>query len=101
MKQRAQRYDFPVVSAISDGTLLFDGRVANISETGMKVVDIPDKLKLTAAEYRTVISAKGRNYRLAISPVWVAKKGINLEAGFKIVSPSRAWEHFFKSFVSQ
>ncbi len=91
MKDREQRFDFPMVSTIADGSLLFEGVVTNISKNGIKVVDIPAKFKLTSQEYRSVISAKGRNYRLAITPVWIDKKGLNLEVGFKIVAPTLDW----------
>lgn len=76
--------------------MLLEGMVTNISKTGIKMVDIPNKFKLTSKEYRTVVSSKDRNYRLTISPIWVKRNGLNMDVGFKIISPTLDWCHLLK-----
>lgn len=96
MHEREKRYDFPMTSTLADGSLLFEGMVTNISKSGIKVVDIPTKFTMKDGACRSVISARGRNYRLTLTPVWIENKGHNLEVGFKIVEPTTDWQLLLK-----
>ncbi len=91
MQNREPRVEFQMVSTIADGNMLFEGMVSNISRNGLKVVDLPTKCRMKAKEYKAVISAKGRNYRLSLYPVWMEKNGMHIEVGFKIVTPTADW----------
>ena len=78
---------------------VFSGKITDASTAGLKMVDIePDIfLKKTHQSYYTlVLSGKGQNHRLVVTPCWIKRKpnGTSADVGLKLVSAPWEWITF-------
>jgi len=95
MNRRENRVNVAMESSISDGTNMFDGIVANVSRSGLKLIDVPKKFS-SSSSCITVISGKGKNFKFHVMPRWQKEDVFYKELGLKIISPSLKWISFLK-----
>ena len=91
MEIRENRVDVNMQSTLADGRYFFDGTVANISRSGLKVTGIPSKFDDQAKVCTTIVSGRGKNFKLKVKPSWSKENGMYKDVGFKILSSPVDW----------
>lgn len=79
---------------IADGRFFAHGAIADISLTGFKMALSFDSFKADQYSYTTIISGKGRHFKLLVKPCWKNSSGQKSEVGFKIVDAPWEWAEF-------
>ena len=95
MNPREKRIDLHMEADVSDGMMVFDGLVSNVSSDGLMIKKLPKKFdyytrKCVAIVYGIVEGIK-QKFRIVIKPMWTAIKGKYKSIGFKIVQPPINW----------
>jgi hypothetical protein len=90
------------VGDIADGNFVLGGIVEDVSSGGFKMSDLPGNFSANDRSYTTVISGKGRHYRVIVIPCWTKKVKSSrfMEVGFKIMQASWEWTEFVMNTVS-
>jgi hypothetical protein len=94
MEARDSRIEFTMEADISDGTLVFDGTVSNVSRKGVMLLGVPKKFDFYSPKCVAVINGAGKNFKLLMKPRWSKVKGERKDIGFQIISPSLNWIRF-------
>lgn len=79
---------------IADGNRLVGGIVGDVSSNGFKLLDVDESFQADDHCYQTVVSGKGRHYKMLAKPCWRRKSDKGLEVGFKIMDVSWEWTEF-------
>jgi hypothetical protein len=84
------------VGDVADGNFVLGGIVEDVSSGGFKMSNLPGTFSATDRSYTTVISGKGKHYRVIVIPCWTKKLGNDrsMEVGFRIVQASWEWAEF-------
>ncbi len=102
-KRKNDRLDMMgFISKIAFGNLVLNSNIADISEEGIKVTEMPLKFKVNPQKYITVVGGHRKNFKLVIQPRWFkkVKKGNYQEVGFKILQSPPAWTEFIEHMNS-
>ena len=79
---------------VSDGTLVFDGTVSNVSLKGLMLQNVPRKFDFHSPKWVGVIDGPGKIFKLFMKPRWSKIQGQHKNIGFKIISPPLKWIRF-------
>ena len=91
-KRRHQRVEVRnLVARLSDGVESFAGTVSNISRLGLLLKDIPQRLKSQKDKLSIIVSAKGKDFKMQVEPVWVGENKAQIQMGVAIINPPLAW----------
>jgi hypothetical protein len=84
------------VGDIADGNFVLGGIVEDVSSGGFKLSSLPGNFSAADRNYTTVISGKGKHYKVIVIPCWTKKasNSRSVEAGFKIVQAPWEWTEF-------
>ncbi len=91
MEFRENRVDVAMQSTLAAGNYFFDGMVENISRNGLKMSGIPTKFKTKSMTCTTIVSGRGKNFKLRVKPSWSQENGIYQDVGFEILSSPVDW----------
>jgi len=94
MEARDNRIEFTMVADISDGTLVYDGTVSNVSRKGLMLLDVPKRFDFYSSKCIAVVNGAGKNFKLLMKPRWSKVQGERKDIGFQIISPSLGWIRF-------
>ena len=86
---------------ISDGVGFYSGRVGEVSQSGILMVDLPSRLDGEASWLIVVITGQDASYRMFIKPRWSVLEGTCRSVGGMIVDPSWEWADFVKGFAPE
>lgn len=86
-----------LVADLSDGFGFFSGTVCDISRYGILLDDIPNKLNNQAKKLTVVVSAKGKNFKLLVTPKWVSEKKKCKSIGLEILNVTSDWLDFVRN----
>ena len=72
------------------------GRIVDASTAGLRIADIDLDFFTENLVYALILSGKGHNYRVLVTPCWIKKdsSGRYAEAGLKLISAPWAWISF-------
>jgi len=79
---------------IYDGGQLLQGRVSNISHSGMLVEDLPLAIDYRGKNLELIVDCEERVFRLRAIPIWGKNCGQTLTLGLRLFSVPRAWYSF-------
>jgi hypothetical protein len=81
------------VGDIADGNFVLGGIVEDVSSGGFKMSNLPGNFSASDHSYTTVVSGKGKHYRVIVIPCWTkkVKNSRFMEVGFKIMQASWEW----------
>lgn len=90
------------VGDIADGNFVLAGTVEDVSSGGFRMSSLPQSFSASNQNYTTVISGRGKHYRLIVAPCWKkqAADSRSVEVGFKIVQASWEWSELILDTVS-
>ena len=91
MENRENRVEVKMQSTLADGHFFFDGMVENISRSGLKVTGIPAKFDIHTRACTTIVSGRGKNFKLKVKPSWAQDNGLYKDVGFQILSSPVDW----------
>jgi hypothetical protein len=94
MKPRENRLRINMEADVSDGTLMFDGTVSNVSLEGLMLRNVPRKFDFYSPKWVAVIDGPGKIFKLLIKPRWSTIHGQHKNIGFQIISPPWKWIRF-------
>lgn len=88
-------------AAIADGHLVFSGLVENISLSGLRLSELPQKFNVKAWKYNLVISGGPDSacYKMTVFPRWRRKNDFSQEIGFKIAEAHAGWKSFVQKIM--
>jgi hypothetical protein len=94
-KRRYPRIPVSYVTAdISDGNGFFFGQIINISETGVLLEDVPQKINHHAKSLSLIVSAKGKNYKVLTQSKWAYETNNTKSLGLNILETNLDWINF-------
>ena len=79
---------------INDGKGFYQGRVTDISKTGLCMEDLPKHINTEAKRLTVVVSGKGGHFRLIVCPKWYTQGNADKIIGGEILTSSWMWEDF-------
>jgi hypothetical protein len=79
---------------ITDGIGAFKGRIADLSRSGICMVDLPKKLNIKTPKLIAVISSKNQHFKMGIRPKWFIEGGGSRSVGTEILNPPWEWMEF-------
>jgi hypothetical protein len=83
---------------ISDGLASYSGLVTNISQLGLCLKDVPDKLSASRSLLSIVIKSKSENFRIVARPRWeISQDNRGKTIGAEIASSPHNWGDFVLS----
>jgi hypothetical protein len=83
---------------ISDGLASYSGLVTNISQLGICLKDVPDKLSTSRSLLSIIIKGKSENFRIVARPRWeIAQSNRGKTIGAEIASSPLSWGDFVLS----
>ncbi len=91
MEIRENRVEVAMQSTLAEGNFFFDGMVENVSRNGLKMTGIPNKFDAHTMACTTIVSGRGKNFKLKIKPSWVREDGMYQDVGFEILSSPVDW----------
>ena len=91
---RDNRIEFNMAADISDGSLVFDGTVSNITRKGFMISDVPQTFDFYSPKWVAIVNGTEKKFKLPIKPRWSKTQGKCKEIGFQIISPSLNWVKF-------
>lgn len=91
MELRENRVNVSMQSTLADGKFFFDGMVENVSRNGLKISGIPAKFDTHGQACTTIVSGRGKNFKLKIKPSWSQRSGLYQDVGFQILSSPVDW----------
>jgi hypothetical protein len=103
MKPRENRIKINMWADVSDGTLVFDGTVSNVSLKGLMLRHIPRNFDFYSPKWVAVIAGPGKIFKLLMKPRWSKIQGKPrwskiqgkyMTIGFQIISPPLKWIRF-------
>ena len=94
MKPRENRIKINMWADVSDGTLVFDGTVSNVSLKGLMLRHVPRNFDFYSPKWVAVIEAPVKIFKLLIKPRWSKIQGQHKNIGFQIISPPLKWIRF-------
>ena len=97
MKPREKRIKINMGADVSDGTLVFDGTVSNVSLKGLMLLNIPRKFDFYSPKWVAVIDGPGKIFKLLMKPRWSKIQGQHKSIGFQIISPPLKWIRFINT----
>ncbi|MBU0728741.1 MAG: PilZ domain-containing protein [Proteobacteria bacterium] len=100
MDYRENRIQVAMSSTVSDGNFFYEGMVANVSRSGLRISDLPKRFDPHAKKCTTVITGKGESYKLVLEPCWSKDDGLYQEVGFRIISSPLDWALFMDEIDS-
>lgn len=94
MKPRENRIQINMETDVSDGTLVFDGTVLNVSRKGLMLRNIPRKFDFYSPKWVAIVDGPGKIFKLLMKPRWSKMQGQHKNIGFQIISPPLKWIRF-------
>jgi hypothetical protein len=83
---------------VADGIGIYLGMVSNISRTGLSMTDLPKRFNGSVKKMTIIVSAKGRHFKMNVSPIWYSDEGSTKSVGVEIFTPSPNWIEFVMKF---
>lgn len=102
-KRRYRRNDVAgMIGEISGGNTVMRGNVTDISVGGFKISNIPANFDADKHAYKTVLSCRGRHFKLLVTPCWQRQGSdpYSIEIGFKILDSTWEWVEFSAQTLS-
>lgn len=91
-KRRHSRVTVRGLSAdITDGIGCFTGTITDVSRSGFRIVDLPEKITAAASSYTVVISGPDLSYKMTVMPRWWANDIYSKSVGIHIENPPLGW----------
>ena len=87
----------PIANAtviISDGNVVFQGTLSNVSYAGLLVDDVPKEMDRRGNPLELTVTSQGRTYHLRAFPIWVNDNGPAITIGLRLFSVPRGWYAF-------
>lgn len=81
-------------AVISDGKNTFDGLVANISQMGMCIMDIPASVPVTEGPLSVVFQDGRQVINLVADQRWLVEQKMGRMLGLKIIGDNQPWRDF-------
>jgi len=101
-KRQYQRVEVAnAVADVSDGIGFFSGVVVDVSRTGIRLEDIPQRFNDHATELSIVVSVKDKYFKLQGAPRWSNGNAISKKMGVKILISPPGWKAFVKTFETR
>ena len=98
-KRRHQRIEVQnLVANLSDGVNSYSGTVSDVSRVGLLVTDIPQELNNQGEKLSIIISAKGKDFKMAVVPKWVSGSRSKNKMGLAILDAPLDWTGFIMSY---
>jgi hypothetical protein len=96
MERRKQpRIMLDVLSVdINDGKGFFQGRVTDISKTGLCMDELPKRINAETKKLTVVVSGRRDHFRLVVCPKWYINGNAIKTIGGEILTSSWTWEDF-------
>jgi hypothetical protein len=91
------------IADIADGHFIYGGMVEDISLSGLRLNDRPDKFSVEGKKYSIVVSGGPDSfcYKLKVAPRWRRKNGILVDVGFNIAEAPDGWKAFIQKMLPQ
>ncbi len=92
-----------LMALISDGKNTFYSVVEDLSESGMRLSQVPQDLDESASHYSVVIESPAGDVRVSMKPCWlrVSKKGMYKTIGFRVHNPPDGWQNLISSLANE
>lgn len=92
-----------LMSRVSDGKNAFMGIVEDISETGLRLSQVPADFDNTVDPCFTVVKGPIRDLKVFLHPCWVraTDRGMYKDIGFQINDPPLSWKRFIKQLIDE
>ncbi|EKD39722.1 MAG: hypothetical protein ACD_75C00309G0002 [uncultured bacterium] len=78
----------------SDGFEFCQGRISDISKSGVCMTDLPKSFSGDANELTAIITGRGKYFRMIVSPKWSTSDDIVQSVGAEIIDPPLSWKEF-------
>jgi len=79
---------------VSDGTRLFQGSVSDISLSGIRINELPDKLNMNAKIITIVFSENKKLFKMEVTPRWHHDNDGRTSMGVKILNTPWNWTDY-------
>jgi len=91
------------IADIADGHFIYGGMVEDISLSGLRLNDLPEKFAVEGKKYSIVVSGGPDSfcYKLKVAPRWRRKNGILVDVGFNIAEAPDGWKAFIQKMLPQ
>lgn len=83
---------------ISDGKGFFSGTVGDLSRSGLKLDDLPNRLDTTTKQLSVVVSGQGKHFKMVARPRWKKNRNISNNIGVEILKAPFGWAEFVRNF---
>ncbi len=94
-KRRHQRIEVQnLIANLSDGVNSYSGTVSDVSRAGLLVADISQEINNQREKLSLIISAKGKDFKMAVVPKWVSGNKSKNKMGLAILDASSDWTGF-------
>ena len=98
-KRKQERYLVEdITSSLADAHFCFSGMVEDVSRTGIRISNLPQKFDDSVGICICVIEAQGKNFKIEVEPRWTNDSGFLKEVGFKITNPPWNWTAFIRKY---
>ena len=78
----------------SDGFEFCQGRISDISKSGVCMTDLPKSFSRDANEMTAIITGRGKYFRMIVRPKWSTSDDIGQSVGAEIIDPPLSWKEF-------
>ena len=82
----------------NDGKGFFQGRVTDISQTGLCMEDLPKRIDADTRRLNVVVYGEKDHFRLVVRPKWYTEGNAVKSIGGEILSSSWMWTDFVSRF---
>ena len=85
-----------LMSFISDGKSSVMGIVEDLSESGIRVAQVPNDFDSKTEKCKAVIHAPTGDFTIILKPIWIREtnQGMYKTIGFQIQNPPEGWSSF-------
>ena len=83
---------------VNDGKGFFQGRVTDISQSGLCMEDLPKRIDADTRRLNVVVSREKDHFRLVVRPKWYTEGNAVKSIGGEILSSSWMWMEFVSRF---
>jgi hypothetical protein len=98
-KRKYQRIEMDSFSVdVADGLGFYQGMVSDISRLGIRMTDLPKRLRKNAKILTIVVSGKGRHFKMNVMERWSIKDGARKSIGVEIINTPQNWTKFVMEF---
>jgi hypothetical protein len=98
-KRKYQRIEMDSLSVdVADGLGFFQGMVSDISRLGIRMIDLPKRLRKNAKILTIVVSGEGRHFKMNVMERWSIKDGARKSIGVEIINTPQNWTKFVMEF---